>query len=368
METTSYQNASILVQIRNSKFEIRNSLILLFIAFLLIAIPIIISFSIYRNYTEKTDPVNFVVVQPNVDPYSEQYSLPPSEVVTRIMNLADPLLDSNTNFLVAPESAIQDDMWENDMNTFVTLKLLRNVIHRYPDINILIGGGTHRAFEEGEPLTTTARKFRNSDGYYDAFNTAILINASDSMQLYHKSKLTPGVEALPSFKGLGWLENFALDLGGTVGSLGTDDHRKVYWTNNTVRVSPIICYESVFGEFFAEFVNNGAQIMIIITNDGWWGDSPGHRQHFSFVHLRAIETRRSIARSANTGISAFIDQRGDAFDVTNYWLPAAIKGAINANDQITFYVKHGDYISRIAVWLTAVLLLISLSVRIFVKR
>ena len=245
-------NILIFEGIRNAKREpersgarqsqTRNALILLISTILLIAVPIIISFSIYRNYSEKADPVNFVVVQPNVDPYNEQYSLPPSEIVNRIMALADPLLDSNTNFLVAPESAIQEDMWENDENTFVTLNLLRSTISQYPDLNILIGGGTYRVFEEGEPLSTTARKFRNSEGYYDAFNTAILINASDSMQLYHKSKLTPGVEALPSLKGFGWLEEFALDLGGTVGSLGTDAHRKVYWTNETVRVSPIIMH------------------------------------------------------------------------------------------------------------------------------
>ncbi len=371
-------NVVIYEGIRNLKFEpersgtrrsqIQNSTILLFITSLLIIVPILISFSIYRNYTEKPDPVNFVVVQPNVDPYSEQYSLPPPEVVNRIMTLAAPLLDSTTNFLIAPESAIQEDMWENDMNTFFTLKLLRNVIRKYPELNILIGGSTFKAYEEGEALSRSARKFRDSDGFYDAYNTAILINASDSMQLYHKSKLTPGVEALPSFKGFKWLEKFAINLGGTVGSLGTDDHRKVFWTNNTTRVSPIICYESVFGEFFAEFVSNGAQIMIIITNDGWWGDTPGHRQHFTFAHLRTIETRRSIARSANTGISAFIDQRGDAFNVTKYWEPAAIKGTLNANSTLTFYVKHGDYIARIAVWLTCILLLISLSVRIFVKK
>jgi len=307
-------------------------------------------------------------VQPNVDPYSEQYTLPPNQVIGRIMDLAGPLLDSTTNFLVAPESAIQEDMWENNMSTFASLTLLKEVIGQYARLNILIGGSTARAFEEGEELSRTARKFRNSAGYYDAYNTAILITSSDSLQLYHKSKLTPGVEALPSFRGFKWLENFALDLGGTVGSLGTDDYRKVYATVKTVPVSPIICYESVFGEFFAEFVKNGAEVMIIITNDGWWGNTPGHRQHYAFAHLRAIETRRSIARSANTGISAFIDQRGDAHDVTGYWVPAAIKGSLNANSELTFYVTHGDYIARIAVWLTALILVISLVLVTFVKK
>jgi len=342
-------------------------LILIPILLLWIGLPIAGSYHIYNHYVEKADPVRFVVVQPNVDPYNEQYSLPPAKVVDRIMRLAGPRLDSTTNFLVAPESAIQEDMWENDMSTFATLRMLREIVHRYPTLNILIGGSTFKAYGKGDRLTRTARKFWNSDAYYDAYNAAILINASDSVQLYHKSKLTPGVEAMPSFRGFKWLEEYALDLGGTVGSLGTDRLRKVYTTVETVPVSPAICYESVFGEFFAEFVRNGAQVMIIITNDGWWGNTPGHRQHFAFAHLRAIETRRSIARSANTGISAFIDQRGDAHDVTGYWVPAVIKGDLNANKELTFYVTYGDYIARISVLLTALLILISLVLRIFAK-
>jgi len=357
------------IRISGSAFRISRIAFRYLVAFLLcVGIPIGISYYIYTSYTEQTDPVNFVVVQPNIDPYNEQYSLPPQEVVDRIMALAAPELDSTTNFLVAPESAIQENMWENDMSTIATLRMLKEVVVSYPRLNILIGGSTYKSYEKETEVTRTARKFKNSEGYYDAYNTAILITHADSLQLYHKSKLTPGVEALPSFRGFKWLENFAIDLGGTVGSLGTDDDRKVFSTVGTVPVSPIICYESVFGEFFAEFVRNGAEVMIIITNDGWWGNTPGHRQHFSFAHLRAIETRRSIARSANTGISAFIDQRGDAHNVTAYWIPAVIKGSLNANKEMTFYVRHGDWLARIATGLTVSLLLIGFLLRIFKKR
>jgi apolipoprotein N-acyltransferase len=353
---------------RNVKYSMKHSGFLFLVALLWIVIPIIISFTVYYGYTEKPDPVRFVVVQPNLDPYEEQYTVPPPEVIGRIMGLAVPEMDQQTNFLVAPESAIQENMWENDINTFASLRILKEVIRHYPNMNILIGGSTFRWFNPGESLTRSARKFSDSDRYYDAFNTAILINSSDSFQLYHKSKLTPGVEALPSFRGFKWLEKFALDLGGTVGSLGTDDLRKVYHTVETVPVSPIICYESVFGDFFAEFVRNGARIMIIITNDGWWGNTAGHRQHFAFSHLRAIETRRSIARSANTGISAFIDQRGDAHQMTPYWKPAVIKGTLNANDTLTFYTRHGDYLAVIAAWITAVLILISILLSLFHRK
>ena len=342
--------------LRYSFFNIHFS----FFIFLWILAPILFSYIIYTNYEEKKHPVNFVVVQPNIDPYSEQYSLPPAEVIGRILKLAAPYLDTSSNFLVGPESTIQENLWENGLSGFSSIRVLNHILENYPDLNILVGASTFYQFMPGESLPRTARKFTDTPNHYNAYNTAILINKLDSHQLYHKSKLTPGVEILPSFSGFKWLENYAIDLGGTVGSLGTDSVRRVYHTVKTIKVAPAICYESVFGEFFASFVNNGAQIMIIITNDGWWGNTPGYKQHFLFSHLRAIETRRCIAPSANTGISAFINQRGDASSVTEYWEPAAIKGTLNANQKITFYVKHGDYLARIFSWTAGAIFCISL--------
>jgi apolipoprotein N-acyltransferase len=357
------------VQMTNDKFSFVPGHLSLVIGFVLwVCLPIGVSYFIYSNYKEEPRPVNIVVVQPNVDPYSEQYTLPPQQVLGQIIRLAEPLLDSTTNFLAAPESAIQEEMWENDIRTFYTIPALREYVKKFPGLNIIVGGSTFRYYLPGEKVPYTARKFRDADQYYDAYNAAIMVNAMDSLQLYHKSKLTPGVETLPSFKGLKWLERYAIDLGGTVGSLGTDDVRKVYRTVNTVKASAVICYESVFGEFFAEFVRNGAEVMFIITNDGWWGNTGGYRQHFSFASLRAIETRRSIARSANTGISAFIDQRGDSQQQTAYWKPAAIKGTINANSKITFYTEHGDYLARMCVALTVVLLLVSVGIALRIRN
>ena len=333
-----------------------------------IIVPLIISYSIYHSYKEKSNPVTIVVVQPNLDPYSEQYTVPPAEVVGKIMKLAEPYLDSSTNFLVAPESAIQEYMWENDINSFRSINLLKDILIKYPKLNLLVGGSTRHEFGPGEEVTNTARKFTDADIYYDEYNTAMLLNSRDSVQLYHKSRLTPGVEILPTYKHFKLLEKLAINLGGTVGSLGTDKIRKVFTTVNTARVSPIICYESIFGEFFSEFVKNGAEVMMIITNDGWWGNTAGYRQHFSFASLRAIETRRCIARSANTGISAFIDQRGDPHQMTKYWEPDAIKGVVNANDRLTFYVMHGDYLARIATILGGILLILTLIMHFVSKK
>jgi len=350
------QDTDVLPKLQHSIFNIQYSIFLL----LWLTLPILYSLVRYSTYHEKSRPVNIVVVQPNIDPYSEQYTLPPSTVIGKIMTLATPALDSSTNFLVAPESAIQENMWENDLAHFTSIRLLRQAVAPWPRLNMLVGGSTFYQLAPGEPIQRWSRKFTDTEGRYNAYNAAIMINNRDSLQLYHKSKLTPGVEILPSFKGFKWLENFAIDLGGTVGSLGQDSIRKVYTTVGDVKAGPAICYESIFGEFFARFVRNGAEVMFIITNDGWWGNTAGHRQHYSFAHLRAIETRRCIARSANTGISAFIDQRGDAHQPTNYWVPAVIKGTINANDELTFYVKHGDLIARFFSYMAGLFVIVTI--------
>ena len=132
-------------------------------------------------------------------------------------------------------------------------------------------------------------------------------------------------------------------------------------------MGPIICYESIYGEFVSGYVNEGAGLLFIITNDGWWGNTPGYRQHFQYARLRAIENRRSIARSANTGISGFINQRGDVLKQTPYWEDAAITETLNANSSLTFYAKNGDYLGRLSAF-TGILLLIYGFVKGFLKK
>ncbi len=348
------------------KFKI--SLFRYFAISLLIILPILLSYLMYYSYHEKSRPVNAVIVQPNIDPYSEEYSLPPMQVVSRIMNIAGQAIDSSTNLLVTPESALQQEMWENQIETFESVLLVRQIITKYPNLNIIVGGSTYYAFKPGEKIPHTARKFTQENAWYNRYNAAIMVSRYPALQFYHKSKLTPGVEILPSYGPFGWLEKFAINLGGIVGSLGTDSVRKVYKVIDMPPVAACICYESIFGEFFSQFVKNGAEVMCIITNDGWWGNTAGHRQHYAFAHLRAIETRRSILRSANTGISAVIDQRGDAHDQTKYWVPAVIKATVNANDKMTFYTMHGDYIARWFSWLGALLYFGSLAMWINRKR
>ncbi len=337
----------------------------------IIIIPIAWSIYKYNSFQESGKKVEIVVVQPNIDPYNEKFSesYPPIQQVNKIISLANPLITPNTSYIVAPETAIPTGIWEENLyNNYLTAPLL-SYVKKHPNINIVIGATTYKNYGNKKE-TPTARMIRGiSDTiYYDAFNTALQINTRN-IDTYHKSKLVIGVEMLPYPNILGpLLQNFIIDLGGTTGSLGTQKERSVFVSNDSItKVGPVICYESIYGEFVTGYIKKGANILFVITNDGWWNDTPGYKQHLSYSRLRAIETRRDIARSANTGISAFINARGDILDKTQWWTPIAIKHTLHLHNRITFYVKHGDYIGRISLFFSVLLLISVLSLN-FIKK
>ena len=137
-----------------------------------------------------------------------------------------------------------------------------------------------------------------------------------------------------------------------------------------VRAVPVgcaICYESVYPEHCAEYVRKGAEVLAVITNDAWWGNTPGYRQHLSYASLRAIETRRYIARSANTGISAFINSRGDIMSETEWWETSYLVSDIRLRNDQTFFVRYGDIIGLVCTFM-ALMLLLGVAVRAFVRR
>ncbi|NPD86902.1 apolipoprotein N-acyltransferase [Lentimicrobium sp. L6] len=332
--------------------------------FLLILTPLLFSIYQYQTYTEKGTDTEVVVVQPNMDPWSEQFLSPPQEVIDRMIQLSIPLISQETQFWVAPESAIQEGIQEPSMTVGarmqkgISIPRLQNFMTEFPNLKMVIGGSTYRFLDEA---TSTSRETENG-GIYDEYNTAIIMNHQKVEDTYHKSKLVPGPEKMPFKSLLKPLQFMAFNLGGTAGSLGYDTERKVFYSSQGIGAAPLICYESIYGEFVTEFVKNGAQILMVITNDGWWGNTPGHQQHLAFSRLRAIETRRSVARSANTGISCFINQRGDVTEATAYWVQDARKHTMKANSELTFYVKYGDYLGRSSVFLAILLLLINVTV------
>lgn len=318
-------------------------------------IPVAFSVQRFYTYQETPRPVGVVVVQPNVDPYNEKFaSGTEQEQLGRLLHLSDSLGEPNTELFVWPESAL-GAVYPVDEAALPDHKVINTVqyfLKRYTNAQVLSGASSIRFYDSKKTLT--ARKCPDRDScYYDFFNTAFQIENGEEVQVYHKNKLVAGVEQLPYQRYLGFLGNLMMDLGGASGTLGHDGTQPVFYTYSGLGIAPLICYESVFGAYAAKFVRQGAQLICVITNDGWWSNTAGYKQHAAYARLRAIETRRSIARSANTGISMLINQRGEVLQKTGWWRGAAIRGELNLNDIRTFYVKHGDYLAKIGVFLSA---------------
>jgi apolipoprotein N-acyltransferase len=307
-------------------------------------------------YTIKSHPrENIVIVQPNIDPYGKFDQSSTTQQIQTHLQLTGSRIDSNTKLVIWPETALSASVPINEVGTSPVYKPVFDFINAHPNITLLSGIETIKWYGTDKPASPYART--TPEGYYyDSYNAAVSIKAGQPLQFYIKSKLVPGVETLPAF--LNVLGPVFEKFGGTTGGYAMDTASMAFHNEgNPFVTAPIICYESIYGEYVASYVNKGANLLTIMTNDGWWGNTPGHKQHLNYARLRAIETRRWIARSANTGISAVIDSYGNIVETEPWNKAAAIRYAIPPSGLKTFYVSHGDYLYRIFSVLAGLLVL-----------
>ncbi|MEP6260757.1 MAG: apolipoprotein N-acyltransferase [Gillisia sp.] len=321
------------------------------------AIPVAISYVILSNYTESEETLEAVILQPNIDPYTEKYNVNDSRIGELLLELSKSGVSENTALLVAPETVFADGTVLPGFQRSEAAFYSRQILEQFPGINFLSGISFYDRFSDPARVAGQTNQIGPSDWYND-YNSAFMMKEGSLPQLYHKSKLVVGVENFPYQSILKpILGDIMIDLGGTVAMKTTQEERSVFRLNNDYGTAPIICYESVYGEYVTGYVKNGAHFLTIITNDAWWSDTQGHKQHLNYAKLRAIETRRSIVRSANTGISAFINEKGDIVQTLGYEEQGSLRGEITLNQVQTFYVQHGDYIARIAHFLALFLFL-----------
>ena len=318
----------------------------------LLVIPIGLSLLILSRLEEsKTVPVPVTIVQPNFEPHYEKFVISQAEQSRRFIGLTLDHIDSSTRYLVYPETSFEGIR----LNTFrenPVINLFQGVIDSFPQLRLVTGISSFRILEPGQLKEGSLRTHVNSRGdttYYDIQNSAVQLTSREcEYQIYFKSKLVPGPELFPFRHLLFFLSPIIDKLGGTLEGHTKQAERGVF-TGGPLNVAPVICYESIYGDFCGGYVRKGATTFFIVTNDGWWDLTPGHVQHLKIGALRAIEHRRPIARSANTGISAFINIRGEILQPTAYGETTAIQGTIIPETRITFYTMWGDLVARFAV-------------------
>jgi len=308
-----------------------------------VVVPITTSLIMYNNYTEEINPCNIVIVQPNIDPYLKYDGLTAQQQFNKLATLSKQKALTNTEFFIWPETALTGLTNEADFRFSENYIAAKQFLKPYKNATIITGAETYLTYQNAQ--TPSATYDTNSKLYYDNFNSAIAIENSERLQFYHKSKLVPGVEKMPFTTLLGFLKPLFEKFGGTTGGYGYQSQPNNLYAQSGVAASPVICYESIWGNWVAQYIQQGGQFIAIITNDAWWGNTPGKNQHLQYAKLRAIENRRWVVRSANTGLSATINQRGDVVQQTKWWQTAVLNQNINLNNKLTFYTQYPDILA-----------------------
>ncbi|MDX2359957.1 MAG: apolipoprotein N-acyltransferase [Crocinitomicaceae bacterium] len=347
------------VYLKKETWKIQTPLI--WLAGLFFVIPMTISLSMYFSYEEVGEPLEVVALQPNIDPYDEKFDPDMfQDQLNTLVELAERKATDNTGLIVAPETAISQPFNELDIKKQPFYHFLVDHKHQLNNAPWYIGASTNRIYDE--KYSRASRPMQGSPYWYEKYNASLLIDENDEPSFVHKSKLVPGVEVLPFSETFPFLESLAIDAGGISGTLGVEESPKILYTENFA-FAPVVCYESVYGEWVTQQCRQGAELICVATNDGWWRDTPGYKQHMSFSRLRAIENRRWVVRSANTGISCFINQRGDVLKQTKWWVATSIRQTVNLNKEVTFYSTYGNVLGRSLGFVSLLLLLFT-----FVKR
>ncbi|WP_238785684.1 apolipoprotein N-acyltransferase [Blattabacterium cuenoti] len=343
-----------------------------------IFLMIFISNLIYIKYEEKKYGkfVDTLILQPNIDPYYQKYHISKKNLILKLKKLMNQKISTKSMMILSPETTFHGNgnkiSIKNIKNNKIVSVFRNYLINKYPNAVFITGVELFSLHKEKKSKTSVPIFIGKSKNiqWIDTFNSVIQIGIkeNDNIEYHHKSKLVPAVEIFPYKKIFGpILGNTLLNFGGTVIELGKENYPSIFHHPHLkVKIAPIICYESVFGEYVSNFFKKkNAELMIIITNDGWWGNSDGHKQHMHYARIRAIENRKYIARSANTGISCFINDKGEIISHIPYGKEGILYNRIYVNNKKTFYIKHGDFIYKISLSVIIIILFYLFYISIF---
>ncbi len=269
-------------------------------------------------------------IQPNYDTYEEKFVLDPMQMVREMQATTDSAKrvlarrGAVLDCVLWPETSLVSSINVDYMESDQQVSFLQGIrLHDSGKTDYLMGVNMVKWYPwsgKGKPqvimpdksmgVVAAARQSDDPNYWYTLHNSALWLG--DSIRYYHKSKLVPGTEQLPFVTTLPFLESLAisLDENSASGTLGKSDRSRAL--GDGVKVAPVICYESIYGDYVSDYVGDGAQWLAVVTNDAWWRNTAGHKQHFSYAKLRAIEQRKWVGRAANTGISGFIDPKGES--------------------------------------------------------
>jgi len=330
---------------------------------------VFIVYGIYRTSSIKLSDKKLRVglIQPNLDPWDKWSGTNLNELTNIYFDLSRKSIANGAKLLIWPETAIPVYLFAGDYGNNVDT--LYSFIEKN-NVSLLTGVPLLNYYKKGDRMPPDVKFSKGGNFYYSTYNAVVMLSPFNRyLQEYGKSKLVPFGERVPFVDILpilgDWIK-WGVGLSGW--NVGRDTTVFKYVNGkDTVRINGIVCYESIYPFFITPFVNKGADIICVVTNDSWYGRSSGPYQHKEIAVLRAVENRKSVIRSANGGISCIIDPLGRTKSATNLFEKTELTGDVIIQEGKTFFTKHSLIIpilsSAFSMWVLGIFLLKKLKIK-----
>ncbi|MEI8186669.1 MAG: apolipoprotein N-acyltransferase [Chlorobiaceae bacterium] len=333
---------------------------------LMILFPLLYASAIFHrqsSFTGENMQLRVTLVQPNIDPHEKWLRHNSSDIMERYYRMTNRAVRENRPDLVMwPETAIPfyilDKAYVDD------LQALRLSLRGW-NTALLTGFSDIKYYpavdhpDPGYPENGNDSMNR----FFETYNASMLVEPGNRIpQIYRKMRLVPFAERVPYVDYFPWLGHLTFSLAGINGwGKGRDTtvmqlHSSRY---GKVSIANVICYESIFPGLVSEFVRKGAQVLTLVTNDGWYATSYGPYQHLAIGKMRCIETRRAMARCANTGLTVIISKYGSIMTEIPWWQEQTLTAEVPLESCLTFYTANPDLLPKSAAVFSAGLFLIA---------
>lgn len=358
--------------IASSKRKAYSQITLVLVIFIALIIYGVVKIS---GYVEPEKKIKVGIIQPNIDPWDKWSGGNLDDIVSKYLKLSRQAAAQSTGLLVWPETALPVYLLNGGYSRSVdSIYAFLRETGNY----LLTGMPDIQYFEEDQLKPPDVKYAKEGNFYYATYNAIYLLSPNDDkVQKYGKTKLVPFGERVPYLNHLpflGDLLKWGVGLSGwNVGQDTTVFVMKKKYENSaeidSFKINGLVCYESLYPDFVSAFVNKGAEFITIVTNDSWYGKLSGPFQHKEIAVLRAVENRRSVLRSANGGISCFINSIGRTIKETEMFATTFIVADISISTEKTFYSENPLIIpvlsSVISIWVTGLFVLFRLKKKLF---
>ncbi len=295
---------------------------------------------IFRPTPPTAAPRAVWVLQPNIDPYVKFSEMPPEVQLQRLLDLL-PKDPPQGALIVGPETALPLAVSLDYPREEAFLRPLWAYVQRH-QVNLLLGVVGRQYVPPGRELPPSAEPLPEGGGI-ETYNAALLFRP-DTFFVHRKKRLVPFVERVPYLEQLRFLKRWNIDLGGGFGNFGKPELTcplPLYPDELPVVVA--ICYESIFAHDLRERTPPQLALLAILTNDGWWKKSSGYWQHYTYGRLVGQSLGLLIARSANTGVSALIDNWGKPLAELPYDTYGERQARLLPTAATTLYYRWGEF-------------------------